>query len=106
MLKVIYSVLRGTFLTKGKKARRTWGFILFIVFLLLMMVRSAHSADEKVILISKLNIEKKKIKSEYVVMKVKLAKLKMESSVRERMQRKGITTADSSPEKIKVIVKR
>ncbi len=106
MLKVIYSVLRGTFLTKGKKARRTWGLIFFIVLLLLMMVRSAHSTDEKVIRISKLNIEKKRIKSEYVVMKVRLAKLKMESSVRKRMKNKGVVTATSSPQKIKVIVKK
>ncbi len=100
----LISFIKGRGLVKGENVGRNWILIILIITLLLVVIWSGHLADEKIVKISKLRIEKKRVKSEYVVMKVKLAKLKLESSIREEV--KGHLVIGDQPQRIKVIVKK
>lgn len=103
--KNIYGVLRGSFLT-DEKASKNWKILVFVVLLLLIMISSSHRADEKVLLISELNKEKRELRAEYVDTKTALAKMKLESTVRKRVKHKGLAPAKIPPQKIKVIIKK
>ncbi len=70
------------------------------------MVWSGHSADEKVVRIARLNKEQRQIRAEYIDTKTSLARMKLESSVREKVKSKGLTIGNSPPQKIRVIVKK
>lgn len=102
--KGIYGVLRGSFLTDDG-ASNNWRFIIFIVSLFLLMIWSAHSVDEKVSKVAELNKKKRELRAEYIDAKTTLARMKLESAVRRKVEKKGLTPAKTPPQKIKVIVK-
>lgn len=66
------------------------------------MIASSHSADKKVHEIAQLNNEVKEFRSAFVEGRSKLMKLKMESSVINKMKEKGISSSVIPPKKIKV----
>jgi replicative DNA helicase len=100
----IYDVLKGGFLV-DEGAFKNWRIILFIVFLLLFMISSSHSADRKVMEISRMNNEMKKLKSLYIDSGTYLTRMKMESSVREKLKERGLGSPKTPPIKIKVTTK-
>lgn len=102
--KNIYGILRGSFLTDDD-AYKNWRIILFIVSLLLIMIWSSHSVDEKVVQISELNKKKRELRAEYIDTKTALAKMKLESSVRKKVKNKGLAPAKTPPQKIKLTIK-
>lgn len=97
----IYNLLRGRFLTE-EDAPGNWGFIIYLSFLAMGMISSAHRADQKVVLISALNKEVKSLRSEYVDVKSKLMILKLESTVTPIMQKRGLSISEDPPVKIVV----
>ena len=97
----IYSILKGKFLISDDSFKN-WRVILFISTLAIIMIASSHSADKKVHEIARLNNEVKEYRSAFVDGRSKLMKLKMESSVINKMQDKGITSSVIPPKKIKV----
>ena len=101
MKKRVYSVLRGTFLV-GDDSFKYWRRILFISGLAVIMIASAHSADEKVYKIAELNEEVKELRSLMYDGRTKLMNLKMESTIIEKVSAKGIETSEIPPKKIKV----
>jgi len=101
--KRIYNFLRGSFLT-DEYASKNWKIIIFIVTLLLFMINSAHNIDKKVILIAKLNKKKRELRAEYVDTGTLLMRIKMESTIREKV--KGLKPAKEAPKKIKLIYKK
>lgn len=102
MEKQFYSLLKGTFLTDSD-ASKNWGFILFLSLLAIIMISSAHRADRKVMKISELNREVKSLRSEYVALKGKLMKLQLESTIRPKMEKRGIKPPENPPKKIRVV---
>jgi hypothetical protein len=66
------------------------------------MIASSHSADKKVHEIAQLNNEVKELRSAFVDGRSKLMRLKMESSVINKMKEKGISSSVIPPKKIKV----
>jgi hypothetical protein len=66
------------------------------------MIASSHSADKKVHEIAQLNNEVKELRSAFVDGRSKLMRLKMESSVINKMKEKGISSYVIPPKKIKV----
>ena len=102
--KGLYGFLRGSFLTDDS-AFKNWRVIIFIVALLLIMISSGHQADQKVIRIGGLNKQKRELREAYVDMSSRLERMKMESSIRRRVQPLGIAPSTTPPKKIKVIVK-
>ncbi len=99
----IYSLLKGRFLIE-EDAVGNWGFIIYLSFLAMVMISSAHRADQKVVLISTLNKEVKSLRSEYVDVKSSLMMLKLESTVTPIMNKKGLSPSEDPPVKIIVSV--
>ena len=99
MKKNIYSILRGTFLISDDSFKN-WRVILFISGLAIVMIASAHSADEKVYEIAKLNEEVKELRSMMSDGRTKLMDLKMESTIIKKVREKGIETSEIPPQKI------
>jgi len=97
----IYDILKGTFLVSDDSFKN-WRMILFISALAIVMIASSHSADKKVYEISRLNNEVKEMRSAFVDGRSKLQRLKMESTVLEKMKEKGLVTSTTPAKKIKV----
>ena len=87
-------------------AFKNWRIILFVVFLLLCMITSAHKADQKVMKIAQMNLEMKRLKALYIDSGTILTRMKMESSVRKKVKDAGLYPSKTPPIKIKVITKR
>lgn len=104
-MKNIYSVLKGSFLTDDSSVKN-WRIIIFIVSLLLIMIWSAHSADEKVVEIAELNKKKREIRAEYIDTNTALTRVRMESSIRRKVYKMGLAPAKNPPKKIKVTVEK
>ncbi|WP_299096540.1 FtsL-like putative cell division protein [Winogradskyella sp.] len=101
MKKSIYSILRGKFLISDDSFKN-WRIIIFISFLAIIMIASSHSADKKVHEIARLNNEVKEMRSAFVDGRSKLMRLKMESTIINRVAEKGIRISEIPPTKIKV----
>ena len=100
----MYDLLRGSFLTDAS-AFNNWRIIIFVVGLLLFMISSAHNADGKVMKIAQLNKQKRELRAEYVDTGTMLMRMKMESSIRQKVKLRGIQPSKTSPQKIKIIRK-
>jgi hypothetical protein len=101
MKKSIYSILRGKFLISDDSFKN-WRIIIFISFLAIIMIASSHSADKKVHEIAKLNNQVKELRSAFVDGRSKLMRLKMESTIINKVANKGIQISEIPPVKIKV----
>ncbi len=95
----IYHILKGRFLISDD-AFKNWKFIIFLSLLAIVMISSAHSADRKVHKIAKINNEVKELRSEFVDVRSRLMKVKMESKVVAQMQAKGLKPSENPPQKI------
>lgn len=99
MKKSLYDLLKGKFLIH-ENAFKNWKFIIFISFLVLVMIASAHRADKKVHQITKLNNQVKELRSEFVDNRSKLMKVKMESKVIKKLKDRGLEPSSTPPKKI------
>lgn len=102
--KGVYGFLRGSFLT-DESAFKNWRIIIFVMFLMLIIIYSSHSAERKVFEISELNKKKRELRAEYVDTGTILMRLKMESSIREKAKERGLKPSEVPPKKIKVTIK-
>ena len=100
----IKNILKGKFLVEGNDAIRNWTFIIFLFFLGVVMITSSHSADKKVYQIAKLNDEVNELKSQFVDVRLQLQKVKLESSLLEKLKSKGLKQPEKPPQKIKVLI--
>lgn len=101
----IYDLLRGSFLT-DESAFKNWRIIIYVVFLLLIMISSAHNADKKALKIADLNKMKRELRAEYVDTGAILMRMKMESNIREKAVQIGLKPSETPPKKIKVTFKK
>ena len=99
MKKNFYNILKGRFLVSDD-AFKNWRFIIFLSVLALIMIASSHSADKKVHQIAKMNNEVKELKSEYVDVRMKLMRSKMESKLIKAMEGRGLNPSITPPNKI------
>lgn len=97
----IYDVLKGRFLT-DESSFKNWRLIVFIVGLLLIMITSAHRADQKVLQIAELNKKKRELNAEFIDTGTTLTRMKLESTVRRQVKNKGLTPPKFPPQKIRV----
>ena len=98
------NIIKGKFLVNDD-ALKNWRFIVFLSFLALGMIASSHSADRKVHQIAKLSNQVKELKSEYVDVRMKLMRSKMESKIISAMAKQGLVPSETAPQKIKIITK-
>ena len=101
----IYNLLKGKFLV-SEDSFKNWRFILFIVGLLLLMIASSHSSDKKVMEIAKLNYEIKELRAEFLDMRSISMKMKLESTIRKKVEDLGIRPSENPPQVIKVTSKK
>lgn len=94
-------MLKGTFLVSDDSFKN-WRMILFVSGLAIVMIASSHSADKKVYEIAKLKNEVNELRSIFIEGRSKLMRLKMESVVVVKMQKKGLSSSLIPPKKIKI----
>ncbi|MCD6542975.1 MAG: S-adenosyl-methyltransferase [Flavobacteriaceae bacterium] len=99
----LYNILKGKFLV-DEDAKKNWGFIIFLTVLALLMITSSHQIDKKVQNIAILNKEKRELRSKFVAIKSDLMKLKMESSISQKLAERGLFISQTPPQKIEVKV--
>lgn len=101
MKKGVYSILKARFLV-NEDANKNWRFIVFIILIVLAMIANTNRYEQKVFKITELTNEVKELRSEFVDRRSELMKLRMESTVSEKMAGKQIFPSSVPPVKIKV----
>lgn len=101
MKKRIYNILKARFLIDDD-AMKNWRFIVFIIFLAIVMIANTQRFEQKVFKIADLTNQVKELRSEFVDRRSELMKLKMESTVSQKMEIKQIFPSTVPPVKIKV----
>jgi len=101
----IYNILKGKFLVSDDSLKN-WGLISFIVLLMLFMIASAHSSDKIVMEIAKLNKEVKVLRAQFLDLRSISMKVKLESSIRRKVQTLGLIPSENPPQVIKVTSKK
>ncbi len=89
----------------NEEAFKNWRMILFIILLLIIMIRSAHLVDEKVLKIARLKKQANELRAEYIALRSKTMKLKLESTLVKKVEPMGLAPADKPPVVIKEIKK-
>ena len=69
------------------------------------MIYSGHLIDQKVHTIAKLGEEVKELRSEFVDVRSRLQRIKLESTVLSTLKDTGLKQSQTPPNKIKVIIK-
>jgi hypothetical protein len=101
----IYNILKGKFLISDDSLSN-WRFILFVVFLMLIMIASAHKSDKKVMEIAKLNKEVQEFRSQFLDLRSISMKMKLESAVKRKVADMGLKPSENPPQVIKVTSKK
>ena len=97
----VYSLLKAKFLISDD-ALKNWKFIVFLVILGMIMIANNHQYDAKNYKITELTNQVKELRSEFVDRRSELMKLRMESTVSDKMEAKQIYPSSVPPVKIKV----
>ena len=97
----VYSLLKARFLINDD-ALKNWRFIVFIILLAILMIANTQRFEQKVFKIAELTNQVKELRSEFVDKRSELQKLKMESTVSQKMIEKEIFPSTVPPVKIKV----
>jgi Tfp pilus assembly protein PilO len=97
----IYNILKARFLV-NEDATKNWRFIVFLIFLAIIMIANTHRFEQKVFRIADLTNEVKELRSEFVDRRSELMKLRMESTVSQKMESRNIFSSQVPPQKIKV----
>ncbi|MGL2995294.1 FtsL-like putative cell division protein [Flavobacterium sp. TSSA_36] len=101
MKQEIYAILKAKYLIHDD-AIKNWRFIVFLVLLVILMIANTQRFEQKVFEINELNNEVKELRSEFVDKRSALMKLKMESTVSQKMEVKQIFPSTVPPVKIRV----
>ena len=101
MKKGVYDILKARFLIEDDSIKN-WRFIVFLIVLAIIMIANTQSFEKKVYKINELINQVEELRSEFVDRRSELAKLKMESTVSEKMVEKQIFPSTVPPTKIKV----
>lgn len=97
----VYSILKARFLI-NEDATKNWRFIVFLILLVIIIIGNTQQYERKVFTIIALTNEVKELRSEFVDRRSELMKLKMESTVSQKMESKGLFPSSVPPQKIKV----
>jgi len=98
----IFKFLRGEFLL-NEDAFKNWRMVVFVIFLLMLMVRSGHITDEKVMTITKLSKQERELRAEYIALRSQSMQLKLESNVVDKVKDMGLKQSDEPAKIIKEI---
>ena len=97
----VYDILKAKFLIDDD-SMKNWRFIVFLIALAIIMIANTQRFEQKVFRINELTNEVKEMRSQFVDRRSELMKLRMESTVSEKMVEKQIFPSTVPPTKIKV----
>ncbi|MCC9063302.1 MULTISPECIES: FtsL-like putative cell division protein [Flavobacterium] len=97
----VFGILKARFLLNDD-AVKNWRFIVFIILLAILMIANTQRYEQKVFEIAKISNEVKELRSEFVDRRSELMKLKMESTISDKMLEKQIFPSTVPPVKIEV----
>ena len=97
----VYDILKARFLIQDD-AIKSWRFIVFLIVLAIIMIANTQRFEQKVFEIAELTNQVKELRSEFVDRRSQLMKLKMESTVSEKMAKRQIYPSTVPPIKIEV----
>ena len=98
----ITKFIKGEYLL-NEEAFKNWKMILFVIFLLIIMIRNGHITDQKVLKIAKLKKQENELRAEYIAIRSKTMKLKLETNIIERVQEFGLHPAEKPAQVIREI---
>ncbi|MFL9845678.1 FtsL-like putative cell division protein [Flavobacterium rhizosphaerae] len=98
----VYSLLKAKYLV-DQGSMKNWRFIIFLILVAMLMIANSHNYEQKLFRISELENEIKVLRATFVDRRSELMKLKMESTVAAKMQKRDIFPSQIPPKKIKVI---
>ncbi|MBB1193163.1 S-adenosyl-methyltransferase [Flavobacterium sp. SOK18b] len=98
----VYSLLKAKFLVNDD-AVKNWRFIVFVIVLAIIMIASTQRFDQKVFEITALSNQVKELRSEFIDRRSELMKLKLESTISDKMLQRQIYPSTVPPVKIKVV---
>jgi len=101
----VFKFLKGEFLFE-EAAFKSWRMLAFIIFLMMLMVRSGHAVDEKVLKIAKLSKQEQELRAEYIALRSKAMQLKLESNVVAKVSEMGLKPSNTRVQVIKKIEKQ
>ena len=97
----IFNFLKGKFLV-SEDSFKNWRFMFFIVGLMLIMIASSHNSDKKVMEIASLNKKNKELRAEFLDTRAIAMKMKLESTVKNKVAHIGLEPSAEPPYLIKV----
>ena len=97
----VYRLLKARFLIDDD-AIKSWRFIVFLIVLAIIMIANTQRFEQKIFKIAELTNQVKELRSEFVDRRSELMKLKMESTVSDKMVARKIFPSAVPPTKIKV----
>ncbi|NIJ44141.1 hypothetical protein FHR24_000580 [Wenyingzhuangia heitensis] len=98
----VSGILKGDFLVKNDSFKN-WKVIFVVLGMSIVMITCAHSTDEKVIKIAYLTKKIRVLKAEYVDSATKVTHLRMESTIKEKVENQGLEASEEPP--VKIVVK-
>ncbi len=105
MKKGIYYFLKGEFLFDNN-SRKQWLFFIYVIVLVIVMITSAHRFDKKAIQLIDLNKKTKNKRALFISNRSKAVKLKLETTIRNRVKKRGLSPSETPPYKIIVTNKK
>ncbi|MGG5575886.1 FtsL-like putative cell division protein [Myroides sp. C15-4] len=87
----------------NENSARTWGFIIYVIVLGMILIGNTQRYESKVFKIGKLTHEVKMLRAEFVATRSELMELKMESTITRKLEEEGIYPSETPPQKIKVL---
>ena len=97
----VYSILKARFLIEDDSIKN-WRFIVFLIVLAIIMIANTQNFEKKVFTIIELTNEVKELRSEFVDRRSELMKLKMESTIAQKLESRQIFPSTVPPIKIKI----
>lgn len=101
MKEKVYRFLKGDFLfNRGSLGQ--WKFLIYLVVLILLMITSGHRFDKKVMEIADLNKRSKEMRALFIATRSEAVKLKLETTIRNRVSKRGVFPSEVPPFLIEV----
>lgn len=97
----MYSLLKAKYLV-DEGAAGNWRFIVFLILVSMVMIANSHNYEQKIYRKGQLEDEIKLLRTEFVGKRSELMKLKMESTVSQKMEAREIYPATLPPKKIEI----
>lgn len=90
----------------GQNTFANWIMAIYIALMIMVVISISHSYEQKVMYEKKLIEEVKELKSEFVDVRSELMRKKMESTIIDNLEDKGIRPTETPPTKIEILVEK